>query len=239
MAKQSPNRIIKEGEVWRCPPAEESSRLIGIEFRIISSRQIDWTIENNMNFLRDYFFYTVQDTEKYLCDVQKVVRENPGIKLRELIGLFPADSIYSMVAQKKIYIDLKDELLSEPEFTLVFLDDKVAKAFKIVTSAAKMEVDNVSFQVAPGASIDWNEIRNIRCHFSVGGLLFRRPIHAASTSGIKVKVQGHEFNNIKEAAKYYGRAYTHVFDRLKNGCTIEQALGLVRSRLTHRELNII
>lgn len=55
-----------------------------------------------------------------------------------------------------------------------------------------------------------------------------RPSHAASTPGIKVKVQGLEFNNIKEAAKYYGRAYTHIFDRLKQGCTIEQALGLVK-----------
>jgi len=55
-----------------------------------------------------------------------------------------------------------------------------------------------------------------------------RPRHAASTPGIKVKVQGHEFNNIKEAAKYYGRAYTHIFDRLKAGCTIEQAFGLVK-----------
>lgn len=55
-----------------------------------------------------------------------------------------------------------------------------------------------------------------------------RPRHAASTPGIKVKVQGHEFKNIKEAAKYYGRAYTHVFFRLKQGCSIEQALGLIK-----------
>lgn len=55
-----------------------------------------------------------------------------------------------------------------------------------------------------------------------------RPSYAASTPGIKVKVQGHEFNNIKEVAKHYGRAYTHVIERLKAGCTIEQALGLVK-----------
>jgi hypothetical protein len=55
-----------------------------------------------------------------------------------------------------------------------------------------------------------------------------RPSHAASTPGIPVKVQGYEFKNIKAAAKHFGRAYTHVFDRLKNGCTIEQALGLVK-----------
>ncbi|MGD2161251.1 MAG: zinc-ribbon domain-containing protein [Gammaproteobacteria bacterium] len=53
-----------------------------------------------------------------------------------------------------------------------------------------------------------------------------RPSHAAVTPGIPVKLKDHEFNNIKEAAKYYGRAYTHVIERLKHGCTIEDALGL-------------
>jgi len=55
-----------------------------------------------------------------------------------------------------------------------------------------------------------------------------RPSHAANTPGIPVKVQGYEFKNIKEAAKHYDRAYTHIFDRLKAGCTLEQALGLVK-----------
>src|SRR6516164_3815771 len=55
-----------------------------------------------------------------------------------------------------------------------------------------------------------------------------RPSHSASTPGIVVKVQGHEFNSIREAAKHFGRAYTHIFARLKEGCTIEQALGLVK-----------
>lgn len=55
-----------------------------------------------------------------------------------------------------------------------------------------------------------------------------RPSHAGRTAGVAVKVQGQEFANIKRAAKHFGRAYTHVFDRLKAGCTIEQALGLVK-----------
>lgn len=54
-----------------------------------------------------------------------------------------------------------------------------------------------------------------------------RPSHAGRTAGIPVRVQGQEFKTIKEAAKHFGRAYTHVFARLKDGCTIEQALGLV------------
>lgn len=55
-----------------------------------------------------------------------------------------------------------------------------------------------------------------------------RPSNAGRTSGVAVKVQGQEFANIKQAAKHFGRAYSHIFDRLKAGCTIEQALGLVK-----------
>lgn len=58
--------------------------------------------------------------------------------------------------------------------------------------------------------------------------LLPRPSHAASTPGIPAVVQGHSFDNIKAAAKHFGRSYTHVFARLKEGCTIEQALGLVK-----------
>lgn len=58
--------------------------------------------------------------------------------------------------------------------------------------------------------------------------LLSRPSHAASTPGIKITVQGRDFKNIKEAARHYGRSYTHIFNRLKQGCSIEQALGLVK-----------
>jgi hypothetical protein len=54
-----------------------------------------------------------------------------------------------------------------------------------------------------------------------------RPSYAGATPGIPVTVQGHEFKNIKEAAKHFGRSYTHIFARLKEGCSIDQALGLV------------
>ena len=55
-----------------------------------------------------------------------------------------------------------------------------------------------------------------------------RPDHAGRTAGVPVEVQGLNFPNIKQAAKHFGRAYTHVIERLKQGCTIEQALGLVK-----------
>lgn len=58
--------------------------------------------------------------------------------------------------------------------------------------------------------------------------LHPRPSHAGRTTGVPVRVQGLEFSNIKQAAKHFGRNYTYIFDRLKNGCTIEKALGLIK-----------
>lgn len=51
---------------------------------------------------------------------------------------------------------------------------------------------------------------------------------AFKTSGISAHVEGRDFKNLKEAAKYYKRAYTHVIEMLKKGRSIEQALGLVK-----------
>jgi hypothetical protein len=55
-----------------------------------------------------------------------------------------------------------------------------------------------------------------------------RPSHAGTTAGIPVEVQGLEFSSIRQAAKHFGRSYTHIFARLNEGCTIEQALGLIK-----------
>ena len=54
------------------------------------------------------------------------------------------------------------------------------------------------------------------------------PSYASRTSGIPVQVEGREFKNLKETAKHYKRAYTHVIEMLKKGRSIEQALGLVK-----------
>lgn len=54
------------------------------------------------------------------------------------------------------------------------------------------------------------------------------PSFSSKTAGIPVQVEGCEFKNLKEAAKHYNRAYTHVIEMLKKGRSIEQALGLVK-----------
>jgi hypothetical protein len=54
------------------------------------------------------------------------------------------------------------------------------------------------------------------------------PSHAGKQAGIEVIVQGVSFRNIKQAAAHFNRSYTWIFSRLREGATIEEALGLVK-----------
>lgn len=99
----------------------------------------------------------------------------------------------------------------------------------------KIVVDGREFESLNSAAIEFGMSRNtVDYRLSKGWTPEQalgqepRPSHAARTPGVAVVVQGQEFANIKQAAKHFGRAYTHIFDRLKAGCTIEQALGLVK-----------
>ena len=47
--------------------------------------------------------------------------------------------------------------------------------------------------------------------------LVHPPNFASKTSGIPVQVEGCEFKSLREAAKYYNRAYTHVIEMLHKG----------------------
>lgn len=99
----------------------------------------------------------------------------------------------------------------------------------------KITVNGREFESINSAAVEFGLSRNtVDYRLSKGWTpeqalgLEARPSHAGRTTGVAVKVQGQEFANIKQAAKHFGRAYTHIFERLKAGCTIEQALGLVK-----------
>lgn len=63
------------------------------------------------------------------------------------------------------------------------------------------------------------------------------PSFASRTPGIPVLIDGFEFKNIKEAAKFHKRAYTHVIEMLKKGSSIERALGLIKRSDTLQTMN--
>src|SRR5262245_39784243 len=92
------------------------------------------------------------------------------------------------------------------------------RAFNSIESAAKhfgRARNNIAYRLSKG----WTPEE------AVG--LRPRPSHAGRTAGVPVTVQGLEFANIKQAAKHFGRSYTYIIGRVKDGHSIEKALGLI------------
>lgn len=161
LAKDSPNRYVLINGKWYCPPGEEYAKQFGLRYWVKSSSQINWTLQRNLEFLEDYLFDT--KTCVSLESINKVlsrVHSNPGISLIELLktDCVEVDDIYYMVARGEIYVDMEQELLSEPDFTCVFIDKQTAYAYKTLTSRRNIPLfTDHTIEVTPGNKIIWDK----------------------------------------------------------------------------------
>jgi putative transposase len=125
-AETRPNRYIQdEHGRWHCPPGETFAAHYGLTYRVWSSEQINWVVQDNAIYLEDYY----QNLERLTVPaatlevIDQVVDEHPGITLADLrvaAGEIPADLINIAIARHDLYVDLATYRLSEPQRTPVF-----------------------------------------------------------------------------------------------------------------------
>jgi len=49
LAIRAPNRYLRDGSgKWRCPPGEAYSSALGLDYRVWSSAEINWTLQRNL-----------------------------------------------------------------------------------------------------------------------------------------------------------------------------------------------
>ncbi len=111
LAEKSPNRYRRDSNGgWQCPPGESYANQFGLYYRVRSSAAINWTIQQNLQFLEDYF----------RCDAMAIsarsrgaiaaeIARQPGLLLRDLIhrtkNAASRDDIYFMIAAGEIFAD--------------------------------------------------------------------------------------------------------------------------------------
>ena len=124
LAIHMPHRYIQvNSHQWQCPPGEAYAQSLGLYYRLKTDAEIDWTLQNNLQFLEDYFrgaSTTVEVRQQAL--ITTLVTEQPGISLAELIarGCQP-DNIYTLLIQQQLDIDLhQGSLAQSPELVSVF-----------------------------------------------------------------------------------------------------------------------
>ena len=54
LAEHSPNRYRQEAGRWLCPPGESYASRFSLDYRLRSSKEIDWHFQRNVLFLQDY-----------------------------------------------------------------------------------------------------------------------------------------------------------------------------------------
>jgi len=160
LAKDSPYRYVLIDGKWYCPPGEEYAKQFGLHYWVKSSSEINWQLQRNITFLEDYLLDTETELSPEVVEtVLSSVQVKPGILLLDLLRTpyVEADDIYYLIAREKIYVDMEEEVLSEPEFTHVFIDEQTGSAYKTMISRKKSPMfEDHTLEVAPGVKVIWD-----------------------------------------------------------------------------------
>lgn len=160
IAAEKPNMYQKAADGhWCCPPGEEYAQQFGLKFWVKSTKDYSWNFISNLRFLEDYLATDVEIPEVEQELITSTVKDNPGINISRLKALLPGvkiDSIFQMLVDNRIFMDLRNSRLSEPDFTSVFSTQELGKAF---SSLNKSSLQNPCkyIDVVAGESFVWNE----------------------------------------------------------------------------------
>jgi putative transposase len=118
---------------WRCPPGENYAVELGLGFRVRSSAETNWNRCRNIEFLSDYLDERCPPSQPdRIVHVHEVMDTQAWTPLKQLIDAgCDSDTVYKMVADGLLHVDLDRDLLAEPERTMLFRDRQSAEAYRI------------------------------------------------------------------------------------------------------------
>lgn len=162
-AAEGSTLYVRDGaKGWRCPAGEAYAASVDLGFRVRSSSATHWITIRNLQFLSDYLDEccpapTVEATRR----VWNAMGGRAWSVLKDLLGTLAvedADALYKMIADGILYTRLEEDLLTEPERTLVFRDKVSADAYRLHL-ASQTETTLPSLRpltVAAGQSFLWD-----------------------------------------------------------------------------------
>jgi putative transposase len=160
LAQKMPNRYVFDGDNrWRCPPAEDYAQAMGLYYRLRTNAEIDWVVQNNLQFLEDYFRGSIAAVEeKQQAKIYSQVREKPGITVAQLIsqGCQP-DDIYNMFVQRQLDIDIHTANLSNSSDRVkVFINGQrhLTERIQLKTKPSSIAANRIELNV--GSKLLWN-----------------------------------------------------------------------------------
>jgi putative transposase len=159
LSEKNPNRYRSADSQWRCPPGEAYAAPLGLSYTVRSSRDINWIYQANVQFLEDYFADAGEVPPAKAEAVRSYVAVQPGITLEDLFatvaGCCSRDDVFRLIAQDRLFVDIRAARFAEPSKVKVFPDAATAnlrKGFAFQSPA----VAATACMVAPGSVVTWD-----------------------------------------------------------------------------------
>lgn len=157
LAIKSPHRYLRDSNGnWRCPPGEAHASPLGLDYRVWSSAQVNWTLQRNLHFLEDYLRFDFAGAVEFANPaIKTTIEEEPGILLQELLekvrGVAEPDETYLLIASGGVYVDLSAAAIVEPERVRVFANAEIATAYQLACHESKKAVATCGHIGGPSA----------------------------------------------------------------------------------------
>lgn len=155
-------RFLPDGSGgWHCPAGEAYAAQYGLGFKVRSSKENNWILIRNLEFLADYFAPSCATSSG--DNLQKITDAFVGerwMPLRDLLQWHgvTADAVYKSIADSALFVDLANELLTERNYTIVCRD---AESARIYVSQKRSQIqipaaDVATIKLAPQTDVTWD-----------------------------------------------------------------------------------
>lgn len=160
-SQEKPDRYLRRNGRWQFAPGKDYATQFNLDFLVRSNSEINWILQRNLEFLEDYIVKEYTPEDSTISKIKESILSAPGLTLLELIQLgeeqFTADDIYALMANNTIYIDLYNDLVSEPENVTVYLNKEQSKGFSIVEKSSRKSKSSSKIELKNGQKILWGD----------------------------------------------------------------------------------
>jgi putative transposase len=163
LSQQKNPKFFKDSDKrWHYIPGEEYGKQFNLGFQVGSSEDIDWNLQRNLSYLKDYF-RSQEPEDEVNNEIKKEIMNTPGITLKDLINhtgsIFTVDDINTLIALQILYVDLFSSLLAEPDSVKVYLNKEQEKSFLNLRNTAieKKSAGCSKIIISNGSKIIWGE----------------------------------------------------------------------------------
>src|SRR5690625_3992258 len=131
---EKPDKYFRNNGRWEFSLGKNYAIQFGLDFLVRSSSEINWILQRNLEFLEDYITTDHIPGDQTIAKIKEAIISTPGITMLDLIQnaeeQFTSDDIYELIANNIIYIDLYNDLITEPESVKVYLNIAQHNGFK-------------------------------------------------------------------------------------------------------------